>query len=284
MADVSLTRLFAISKPIGGREFLNPQAVYVDGQRGEVYVADTGNGRITIMSKDGYGTGGFNHKKDGSEDGSTEPVGTAVDSKGSVYVTDSSSNFISVYDYRGRFRQKFQVTGLEGEPPVFGRMAVDSQDNLYVVTRNKGQIYVLDPKGTLKRTIGSKGQGQGKFEMLADVAVDSKGNIYALDTLGSPTIQVFNPTGAFLFGFGVHATGQGNFAHPTSVEVDENGRVWTVDSFAQVVNVYDSQGQFLTDFGGFFFPIDLAYSLKSHRLYVLEKNGHRLLGFDVKQS
>jgi hypothetical protein len=47
------------------------------------------------------------------------------------------------------------------------------------------------------------------------------------------------------------------------------------------VNVYDSRGQFITNFGGFFFPVDLALNPTSRRLYVLEKNGERLLGFEV---
>jgi hypothetical protein len=55
-----------------------------------------------------------------------------------------------------------------------------------------------------------------------------------------------------------------------------------LDSFAQAAKVYDSRGEFLTDFGGFFVPVDLAFSSGSHRVYVLEKTGHRLLCFEVK--
>jgi len=61
----------------------------------------------------------------------------------------------------------------------------------------KQGIFVLDPNGKIKRRIGESGEGPGQFRRLADVMVDSKGQIWSTDYL-VPRISVFRTNGLLL--------------------------------------------------------------------------------------
>ncbi|HIC89749.1 MAG TPA: hypothetical protein EYP04_10170 [Anaerolineae bacterium] len=85
--------------PAADARFNKPQGIAVD-QKGNVYVADTGNQRIRVITPDGQvrtlaGTG-----EAGYADGPASsarfnyPMGIAVDAKGNVYVADSANHRI----------------------------------------------------------------------------------------------------------------------------------------------------------------------------------------------
>jgi hypothetical protein len=268
--EPSLVSVFAFTSYSGGRTFLTPQAVCVDADRGDVYVADTGNGRIVVFNSIGQYLTSFSHK--------SEPLGVAVDRAGQVYVTDSSSHLVHIYDYRGRATGKITPDKADADA-LFGRMAVDSADNLYVTVRNKGQVFVYDSKGAVKLKIGGAGEA-GRIEMISDVAVDAEGRVYALSSLGD-AVHVFNSKGESLFRFGKHAPGADNFAFPTAIDIDAQERIWVVDSFAHCLKVFSKSGSFITNIGGYFFPVSTGIWTKGNQLLVLEKGASRISGYRI---
>ncbi|MCJ7580566.1 MAG: 6-bladed beta-propeller [Candidatus Aminicenantes bacterium] len=73
-------------------------------------------------------------------------------------------------------------------------MAVDSENNLFVVDMSNYRILVFNKKGKPIQTIGREGQGPGEFEMPIGLAVDdSTGDIYVGDRFRA--IDVFNKNG-----------------------------------------------------------------------------------------
>ena len=58
------------------------------------------------------------------------------------------------------------------------------------------RIVKLDKNGRFLKTWGSKGSGQGQFNMPNSVAVDAHGSVYVAD-LGNRRIQVFDNDGNF---------------------------------------------------------------------------------------
>ena len=58
------------------------------------------------------------------------------------------------------------------------------------------RILKMDKNGKFIKTFGSRGSGPGQFNMLASIAVDARGNIYAADK-GNNRIQVFDNDGTF---------------------------------------------------------------------------------------
>ena len=63
-------------------------------------------------------------------------------------------------------------------------IAVDAHDNIYVTDSEAGKIFVFDPSGKFRRTIGSLKGGEGYFKRPTGIAVDSAAErIYVTDTL-----------------------------------------------------------------------------------------------------
>ena len=79
------------------------------------------------------------------------------------------------------------------------------------------------------------------FYMPAGLALDSRGNIYILDT-GNHRVQKFSPDGRFLASFGRQGQGPGEFAYPDSIDVDDEDMVWVSDPNNQRIQVLTPDG------------------------------------------
>ncbi|HWQ13779.1 MAG TPA: SBBP repeat-containing protein, partial [Roseiflexaceae bacterium] len=189
-----------------------PRGVAVD-DKGNIYVADTGNHRITIYAPDGQPIrtiGGF-----GSGPGQfNEPRGVAVDDKGNIYVADTWNARIVKLDPQGNFLtswgtgtedfgagRRATVTdgtraGNDANPlGFFGPrgVAVDDKGNVYVADTGNKRIVVTDTEGNFRYQWGSAGSQAGSFNEPIGVAVDAAGNVYVGDTWNG-RVQVFPPT------------------------------------------------------------------------------------------
>ena len=77
--------------------------------------------------------------------------------------------------------------------------------------------------------MGSYGSGDGQFNGVYGVAVDSSGNVYVPDA-GLRRVQTFDGSGALLTTWGSPGTGDGQFAYPLGVAVDASGNIYIADS------------------------------------------------------
>jgi sugar lactone lactonase YvrE len=78
---------------------------------------------------------------------------------------------------------------------------------------------------------------------VADVAIDSKGNIFAM-VRGEVPVLVFNSDGKYLYGWG-----KGMFRGPHGIYVDKNDFVYGVDSSDHVVMKFTHDGELLMTLG-----------------------------------
>jgi hypothetical protein len=95
---------------------------------------------------------------------------------------------------------------------------------------------------------GTPGTGEGQFNGLYDVAVDSNDNVYVADSLNH-RIQKFNSTGGFILEWGSSGTGNGQFNYPWCLAVDSNDNVYVADSLNHRVQKFNSTGGFVTKWG-----------------------------------
>ena len=125
-------------------ELASPNGVAVDSS-GNLYIADTGNNRVRMVSGGvittvaGNGTYGFT----GSNGAATSatlgaPSGVATDSSGNLYITDA---------YRVLKVSKGKIAAIAGLAAPQG-VAVDAAGNVYVANPSSHRVYVLAPAGT----------------------------------------------------------------------------------------------------------------------------------------
>ena len=168
-----------------------PFGVAVD-TAGNLYIADTGNhvirrvdpsGRITTVA----GTGTQGDSGDGGPAVSAqldEPWEVAVDGAGNLYIVALGNRGIRRVDRSGR------IGTVAGVPSAYG-IAVDAAGALYVPNVESHVVHRVDPSGRVTTVAGTGTQGysgdegpaaSARIDSPTDVAVDSAGNLYIVDT------------------------------------------------------------------------------------------------------
>ena len=163
----------------------------VNQASGDIYVTDTGNGRVQEFSSTGTFVRAFGSL--------TTPTLIAIDnspgaSKGAIYVVDSSNNTISKFSSTGVFQSAWATNGiLSGGAEPFGELAgiaVDAAGDLNVIQIDSEPHHLLrfDQAGDLVATIEIP-----RGNAVAGLAIDTEGNFYKVD--GNPEVTKFTPSG-----------------------------------------------------------------------------------------
>jgi len=164
-------------------------------------------------------------------------------------------------------------------------VTVDEVGNLYVITRDRNEILVLNPNGEVVRTIGSAGKNDGQFKLPRSLTVDRLGVIYVADT-GNHRIQKFNAEGRFIEKFGESGSKAGKFSGPTHLALDRSGNIYVVDNGNGRIQVFSNDGIYLSSFGKseraeerLSNPSGIALD-KNNNIFVADTGNHRIQVFD----
>lgn len=248
--------------------FNGPSGVAVDAS-GNVYVADTNNHAIRGISAAGNvftlagvaGAPGANDSGSGTPPHFTYPFGIAVDSSGSVYVSDTFNHVIRRVAPNGTVSTVAGTAGVPGNTDGTGAsarfkypigLAVDAAGVIYVADASNALIRRI--AGTVVTTYagtpGSFGTADGaaltlaRFNQPNGIAVDSTGVVYVADTF-SHTIRRITPstvtpgtadtvvTIAGLANSPGSTDGTGStarFNQPNGITVDSTGNLYIADS------------------------------------------------------
>ncbi|KAB8145165.1 TIGR03663 family protein [Chloroflexia bacterium SDU3-3] len=99
-----------------------------------------------------------------------------------------------------------------------------------------------------EQAVGSLGGQEGQLTEPRSAAVDSKGNIYVVDT-ASNRVTVYSPEGAVLRTFGSLGAGPGQFNEPRGIAVDLQGNIYVADTWNARIAKFDANGTFLKSWG-----------------------------------
>lgn len=193
-----------------------------------------------------------------------DPTGVAVDSSDNVYVVDSNGSFVQVFDPSGNLLRKWGGWGTgDGEFWSPQSVALDSSGNVYVADYYNNRVQKFDNNGTFITKWGGdgpgyngSGTGDGQFQRPVGIAVDSSNNVYVADYINN-RVQKFDSNGEYITKFGGtgpgpngRGSGDGQFYYPMGIAVDSGGNVYVVDSNNNRVQKFDSNGKYLTKWGG----------------------------------
>lgn len=184
-----------------------------------------------------------------SGEGLSKPYAVSV-FHGRVFVSDSVSRHVSVFDIPGK---RFYRIGDDGPGRLTKPMGLDTDraGNLYVADITAKQVVVFDKDGKYLRRIG----GEQWFVRPASVTVDPRGDrMYVVDIGGVKSevhrVRVFNPVdGTHLFDFGSRGSGPGEFNFPYDLAVGKAGNLYVVDSANFRIQIFDRDGKYLSNFG-----------------------------------
>lgn len=192
--------------PAPDARFKIPASIALDNV-GNIYIADTNNHRIRMLSVDGTVTTIAGKMDTGYAAGYTdgpasqarfrEPYGVAVDEVGNVYVTDTGNHCIRIISLDGQVttlagaREPGYVDGQGSEARFnFPRgIAMDAEGNLYVADTANHRIRKITPDGVVTTLAGSGepgnadgAAGEAQFRVPEGIAVDADGNLIVADT------------------------------------------------------------------------------------------------------
>ena len=275
-----VTNMFEGGKGAGRGQFDSPTGLAVDA-KGNILVADTNNGRIEKFSPTGtflstFGTDRIGHGQLG------EPNGIAVDRTGNIYVAEVASNHrVQKLAPDGTFIAEWKGP----DPGFYGprRIAIGSDDSIYVVDQGRTRIVKFSPDGQVLSSWGSKGTGDGQFNDPTSVAVDStSGKVYVADPINK-RVQVFDPNGKFLTKWAVPEWGRPGGFEDLAID-SKVGRLYTSSAHNDAVLIFDLNGTrvgTLTPKPPDRLQGPSALALANRKLYVLNMHGNSVSAIDL---
>lgn len=173
--------------------------------------------------------------------------GVAADAQGRIYMCRPSRPAVLIFDQAGNYIGAWDRAVL-GEPHS---IRVDDQGYLWVVDKELHQVFKFRPDGTLVLSLGTfrrRGKDATHFDAPTDIAFDSRGDAFISDGYGNSRVVHFTAEGQYVGEWGSRGSAQGQFRLPHSIAIDSQDRVYVADRENKRVQVFTTQGRFLSQF------------------------------------
>ena len=176
------------------------------------------------------------------------PYGMAVDSKNRLYVADQKVGAVFVFNTETRDTQLIR-NGFEAHFAMINAIAVDDDDRVFISDGKLAKVLVFDANHKIAGQIN-----EGLVDPLG-LAIDTERRLlYVVDTKQDvvfvydadslkPLRKIGKP------GKNHTLTGPGEFSLPTNIAVDQDGNVYVTDSLNFRVEIFDADGNFVSQFG-----------------------------------
>jgi len=171
---------------------------------------------------------------------------------------------------------------------------LDKEDNVWLVDRNKHQVFKYTNDGKLLMTIGDEGSRSdtgvaqddyssttwssvthsgAPFNMPAGIAVNDAGEIFIADGYANARVHKFTSDGKLIMSWGDPGSGDGQFNLPHGVWIDSQGRVLVSDRENNRVQVFTQDGKFVSSWPTKLIGPALMYVDDEDIVYIPEHNG-----------
>lgn len=185
--------------------------------RDRVYALDRGAHPVLVFNPEGdlltsWGEGSFKSAH-----------GICVGSDGSVYCTDAGKQTVSKFTYEGKLLLVLSNKDRSSDTGYTHELGMGKQDSVATIIR-----------------------GGTPFNEPTGIALSSSGDIYVSDGYGNSRIHKFAPDGTLLLSWGEPGDAAGQFRVPHCICADKQGHVWVADRENSRIQIFSSQGKFLS--------------------------------------
>ncbi len=194
----------------------------------------------------------------------------ACDSQDRVFVYSRSEHPLVIFNREGEFIDSWGEDVLIDAHGIY----IDGEDNVYCIERENHCVFKFNNKGELKMTIGTPGKSGEKdgdpFNLPTDLAIASTGELYISDGYGNHRVHKYTANGEHLISWGEEGDGPGQFNLSHSVRLDKDDRVWICDRENNRIQIFDTNGNFLSEWTGLLQPDTIYFDPNEDILYLAE--------------
>ena len=176
------------------------------------------------------------------------PYGMAVDAKNQLYVADQKVGAVFVFNTETGDTQLIR-NGFEAHFGMINAIAIDDNGRVFVSDGKFSKVLVFDANHKVEAQIN-----EGLVDPLG-LAIDTERRLlYVVDTKQDMVFVYDADSLKPLRKIGTPGkkhtlTGPGEFSLPTNVALDKDGNVYVTDSLNFRVEIFDADGNFLSQFG-----------------------------------
>lgn len=193
-------------------------------------------------------------------------TGVAIDAQDRIYTLNANAPQVQVYDTQGNLLNSWG-TGLFAAPH-FIRIAPDG--NVWTTDYRHHTVRKFTPQGELLLTLGvpnEAGNDTTHFNMPTDVVIAPAGDIFVTDGYGNNRIVHFDQHGRFIKAWGELGVNPGQLSQPHSIAMDSKGRLYVGERNNCRIQIFDQEGQPLTEWRNLINPWGIWISPKDE-IYV----------------
>jgi DNA-binding beta-propeller fold protein YncE len=176
--------------------------------------------------------------------------GVAADSKGNIYAADQAVGAIFIFPNAQNQQIDLIKNGEHAHMPMINGLAVDDDNRLFVTDAKLHHVLVFNAKHEPEAVFGND-----ILVSPAGIALDATNRfVYVVDTQQDQVLVFDADSYKLLRRIGVGGkkhtlVGPGEFSLPTNVAVDKEGNVYVTDTLNNRVEIFDADGNFISEFG-----------------------------------
>jgi hypothetical protein len=165
-----------------------------------------------------------------------------VSQDGNLYFASPIELKIVVADDQGNFKKGYDLFPLleleekdRGSVEIFG-FSLDKEGNILVTIPVLFRACILSPDGKLT-SFGKPGSTSGRFNIVAGIVRDSKGNYLVVDKLKC-AVMVFDNNFKFVTQFGYRGYKPGNLIIPDDIAIDSGDTIYVTQAASRGISVF----------------------------------------------
>jgi len=127
-------------------------------------------------------------------------------------------------------------------------LIITPEGTILLSDEGNDKIHELDENGSLIRSFGGLGSGNGQFNNPSGMAISQDNKLYISDQ-ANHRIQVLERNGTFVRKFGSNGTGNGQFKAPYGIALTKEGKVVVSEEDGNRIQVLEQNGTFVRKWG-----------------------------------